>query len=132
KVKSEFLANMSHELRTPLNAILGFSGLLSEQLEGSVNDKQKRFLRNIHEAGEHLLELINDVLDLSRVEAGKLELRPEVLRLDVLLEPVSAAARTAAQAKGVLYTVEVIDAAPIFVDPTRVRPVLFNLVSHAI
>src|SRR5438034_11079541 len=76
KVKSEFLANMSHELRTPLNAILGFSGLLSEQLADSMNDKQKRFVRNIHEAGEHLLELINDVLDLSKVEAGKVEFRP--------------------------------------------------------
>ena len=132
KVKSEFLANMSHELRTPLNAILGFSGLLSEQLNGSMNDKQKRFLRNIHEAGEHLLELINDVLDLSRVEAGKLEFRPEVLTLDVLLEPVSAAGRTAAQAKGVVYTTEAADAAPIFLDPTRVRQVLFNLVSNAV
>ena len=132
KVKSEFLANMSHELRTPLNAILGFSGLLTEQLNGSMNDKQKRFLRNIHEAGEHLLELINDVLDLSRVEAGKLELRPEVLTLDVLLEPVSAAGRTGAQAKGVLYTTEVPAAAPIFLDPTRVRQVLFNLVSNAV
>jgi CheY-like chemotaxis protein/anti-sigma regulatory factor (Ser/Thr protein kinase) len=131
-VKSEFLANMSHELRTPLNAILGFSGLLSEQLNGSMNDKQKRFLRNIHEAGDHLLELINDVLDLSRVEAGKLEFRPEVLTLDVLLEPVSAAGRTAAQAKGVVYTTEAADAAPIFLDPTRVRQVLFNLVSNAV
>jgi len=102
RVKSEFLANMSHELRTPLNAILGFSGLLSEQTSGLMNDKQKRFLRNIQEAGEHLLELINDVLDLSRVEAGKLELRPEVLKLDVLL------------------------------DPTRVRQILFNLVSNAV
>jgi signal transduction histidine kinase/ActR/RegA family two-component response regulator len=132
KVKSEFLANMSHELRTPLNAILGFSGLLSEQLNGSMNDKQKRFLRNIGEAGEHLLELINDVLDLSRVEAGKLELRPEVLILDLLLEPVSAAARASAQAKGVFYTVEAPDGAPIFLDPTRVRQILFNLVSNAV
>ena len=132
RVKSEFLANMSHELRTPLNAILGFSGLLSEQLTGSMNDKQKRFLRNIQEAGEHLLELINDVLDLSRVEAGKLELRAEVLTLDVLLEPVSAAARTAAQAKGVLFTMETGDTPPIFLDPTRVRQVLFNLVSNAV
>ena len=132
KVKSEFLANMSHELRTPLNAILGFSGLLSEQLAGSMNDKQKRFLRNISEAGEHLLELINDVLDLSRVEAGKLELRPEVLTLDVLLEPVSAAGRTAAGAKGVLYTSEAPGGAPVFLDPTRVRQVLFNLVSNAV
>ena len=97
-----------------------------------MNDKQKRFLRNIHEAGEHLLELINDVLDLSRVEAGKLELRPEVLTLDVLLEPVTAAGRAAGQAKGVLYTTEAPDAVPIFLDPTRVRQILFNLVSNAV
>jgi len=131
KVKSEFLANMSHELRTPLNAILGFSGLLSEQLNGSLSDKQKRFIRNIHEAGEHLLDLINDVLDLSKVEAGKLELRPEVLTLDVLLEPVAAAGRTAAQAKGVLFTMEAVKG-QLFLDPTRVRQVLFNLVSNAV
>ena len=132
KVKSEFLANMSHELRTPLNAILGFSGLLSEQLNGSLSDKQKRFLRNIQEAGDHLLDLINDVLDLSKVEAGRLDLRPEIVTLDVLLEPVSAAARTAAQAKGVLFTMETPAAPPLFVDPTRVRQVLFNLVSNAV
>jgi len=132
KVKSEFLANMSHELRTPLNAILGFSGLLSEQLNGSMSEKQKRFVRNIHEAGEHLLDLINDVLDLSKVEAGKLELRPEILTLDVLLEPVSAAGRTEAQARGVLFTTEAVAAAPLFLDPTRVRQVLFNLLSNAV
>src|SRR5438270_6466833 len=132
KVKSEFLANMSHELRTPLNAILGFSGLLSEQLAGSMNEKQKRFLRNIQEAGDHLLDLINDVLDLSKVEAGRLDLRPEIVTLEVLLEPVSAAARTAAQAKGVLFTMETPDAPPLFLDPTRVRQVLFNLISNAV
>jgi signal transduction histidine kinase/ActR/RegA family two-component response regulator len=133
RVKSEFLANMSHELRTPLNAILGFSGLLSEQIAGSMNDKQKRFLRNIQEAGDHLLELINDVLDLSKVEAGKLDLRPEILMLDVLLEPVSAATRTAAQARGVLFAMDAPDASPpLFLDPTRVRQVLFNLVSNAV
>ena len=132
KVKSDFLANMSHELRTPLNAILGFSGLLSEQLGDSMNDKQKRFIRNIHEAGEHLLELINDVLDLSRVEAGKLELRPEVVTVDALLEPITAAAHAAAQAKGVLYETEIAETAPLFLDPTRVRQILFNLVSNAV
>jgi signal transduction histidine kinase/ActR/RegA family two-component response regulator len=132
KVKSEFLANMSHELRTPLNAILGFSGLLSEQLAGAMNDKQKRFLRNISEAGEHLLDLINDVLDLSKVEAGKLELRPEILTLAVLLEPVNAAGRTAAQARGVLFETKEPASAPLFLDPTRVRQVLFNLVSNAV
>jgi signal transduction histidine kinase/ActR/RegA family two-component response regulator len=132
KVKSEFLANMSHELRTPLNAILGFSGLLSEQLGDSMNEKQKRFLRNIQEAGEHLLDLINDVLDLSKVEAGRLDLRPEIVTLEALLEPVSAAGRTAAQAKGVLFTMETPDSPPLFLDPTRVRQVLFNLVSNAV
>jgi signal transduction histidine kinase len=131
KVKSEFLANMSHELRTPLNAILGFSGLLSEQLNGSMSDKQKRFIRNIHEAGEHLLDLINDVLDLSKVEAGRLELRPEILTLDVLLEPVAAAGRTAAQAKGVLFAMDA-GTGQLFLDPTRVRQILFNLVSNAV
>src|SRR5438309_1841434 len=132
RVKSEFLANMSHELRTPLNAILGFSGLLSEQLAGSMNDKQRKFLRNIHEAGDHLLDLINDVLDLSKVEAGRLDLRPEILTLEVLLEPVAAAGRTAAQARGVLFEMETSDGAPLFLDPTRVRQVLFNLVSNAV
>jgi CheY-like chemotaxis protein/two-component sensor histidine kinase len=123
---------MSHELRTPLNAILGFSGLLSEQLANSMTDKQKRFLRNIQEAGDHLLDLINDVLDLSKVEAGRLDLRPEILTLDALLEPVSAAGRTAAQAKGVLFTMETPVSPPLFLDPTRVRQVLFNLVSNAV
>src|SRR2546423_12002979 len=132
QVKSEFLANWSTDSRTPLNAILGFSGLLSEQLAGSINDKQKRFLRNIQEAGDHLLDLINDVLDLSKVEAGKLDLRPEIITLEVLLEPVSATARTAAQAKGVLFTGETPVAPPLFLDPTRVRQVLFNLVSNAV
>src|SRR5947207_5017483 len=132
RVKSEFLANMSHELRTPLNAILGFSGLLSERLAGPLNEKQKRFLRNIQEAGDHLLDLINDVLDLSKVEAGRLDLRPEIVTLDALLEPVSAAARTAALAKGVLFTIETCEAPSLFVDPTRVRQVLFNLVSNAV
>ena len=132
RVKSEFLANMSHELRTPLNAILGFSGLLSEQLTDSMNEKQKRFLRNIQEAGDHLLDLINDVLDLSKVEAGKLEFRPEILTLDVLLEPVAAGGRNAARDKDVVFDVEPRDGSPLFLDPTRVRQVLFNLVSNAV
>ncbi|HEY7625121.1 MAG TPA: ATP-binding protein [Candidatus Limnocylindria bacterium] len=132
QVKSEFLANMSHELRTPLNAILGFSGLLSEQVGDRLNDKERRFLRNISEAGEHLLELINDVLDLSKVEAGKMELRPEIVTLDVLLEPVVAAGRTAAVPKGVRFEANVANMPPLFLDPIRVRQVLFNLVSNAV
>jgi signal transduction histidine kinase/ActR/RegA family two-component response regulator len=132
RVKSEFLANMSHELRTPLNAILGFSGLLAEQIAPTISVKQQRFLNNIGEAGQHLLELINDVLDLSKVEAGKLDLRPEVVTLDVLLEPVCAATRGAAQAKGVKFEVEAPHGESVFVDQTRVRQILFNLLSNAV
>ena len=132
RVKSEFLANMSHELRTPLNAILGFSGLLTEQIGASLTPRQQRFLHNIEEAGQHLLELINDVLDLSKVEAGKLELRPEIIAVETLLEPVSGAARAAAQAKGVRFEVESQPSEGLLLDPTRVRQVLFNLASNAV
>jgi signal transduction histidine kinase/ActR/RegA family two-component response regulator len=132
RVKSEFLANMSHELRTPLNAILGFSGLLTEQVGASLSDRQQRFLRNIGEAGQHLLELINDVLDLSKVEAGKLELRPEVIALDVLIEPAVAAGRAAAEAKGVAFEAQRPASEGLLLDPTRVRQILFNLVSNAV
>jgi signal transduction histidine kinase/ActR/RegA family two-component response regulator len=132
RVKSEFLANMSHELRTPLNAILGFSGLLTEQIGPSLTARQQRFLGNIGEAGQHLLELINDVLDLSKVEAGKLELRPEIIALDVLLDPVIAAGRTSAQAKGVAFDVKSYSGEGLLLDPTRVRQILFNLVSNAV
>jgi nitrogen-specific signal transduction histidine kinase/ActR/RegA family two-component response regulator len=132
RAKSEFLANMSHELRTPLNAILGFSGLLSEQIGSSLTDRQQRFLGNISEAGQHLLELINDVLDLSKVEAGKLELRPEVIALDTLLEPVVAAGRASAQPKGLAFDVRSEAGEELLLDPTRVRQILFNLVSNAV
>src|SRR5260221_3250836 len=76
-LKSEFLASMSHELRTPLNAIIGFSDLLYEQTAGQLNDKQKRFVHHIKQGSTHLLQLINDILDLSKIEAGQLEIRCE-------------------------------------------------------
>src|SRR5712691_4776253 len=90
RAKSDFLANMSHELRTPLNAIIGFSDLLQEQLVIALTDRQKRYLHNIREAGDHLLVLINDVLDLSKVEAGRIDLRPETVTMEALLAPVLA------------------------------------------
>ncbi len=72
--KSEFLASMSHELRTPLNAVLGFSEVLLERLFGDINERQEEYLRDIHGSGKHLLELLNEILDLSKVEAGRMEL----------------------------------------------------------
>ena len=76
-MKSRFLASMSHELRTPLNAIVGFSDLLSEETSGQLNDKQKRFVNHIKKGSSHLLQLINDILDLAKIEAGQLEMRCE-------------------------------------------------------
>src|SRR6185436_269396 len=84
--KSEFLANMSHELRTPLNAILGFSEVLKEKMFGEVNDKQMEYLQDIHGSGKHLLSLVNDILDLSKIEAGKMELELTDFDLPAALE----------------------------------------------
>ena len=85
--KSEFLASMSHELRTPLNAVLGFSEVLLERMFGDINERQEEYLRDIHGSGKHLLELLNEILDLSKVEAGRMELEYSVVR------PPSAARR---------------------------------------
>ncbi len=130
--KSDFLANMSHELRTPLNAILGFSELLQEQLAAVLSDRQRRYLRNIHDAGEHLLGLINDVLDLSKVEAGRMELRPELTTLDAVVAPVLSSTRAAADARGVAFSAEVADGTVVALDAARVRQILYNLLSNAV
>ena len=130
--KSEFVANMSHELRTPLNAILGFSDLLSEQLGAQISERQHRYLGNIHDAGEHLLALVNDILDLSKVEAGRVELRPELISLDTLLEPAGAAMQSLADARDVQLVIEASDPTPLWLDPGRVRQILLNLLSNAV
>lgn len=130
--KSQFLANMSHELRTPLNAVLGFAALLQEQLESGLTERQRRHLRNIQEAGEHLLELINDVLDLSRVEAGRLDLRPETVAAAELLEPVLGGTRAAAASAGVGFAAHVVSDVALRLDPARFRQILFNLLSNAV
>jgi signal transduction histidine kinase/CheY-like chemotaxis protein len=130
--KSEFLANMSHELRTPLNAILGFSQLLEERVGASLEERQRGWLRNIQTAGEHLLELINDVLDISKVEAGRYEIRPEQINLADLLQPVVSTARQDAQARGIAFDASEAPAITVFLDPVRTRQVLLNLLSNAV
>ncbi len=132
QAKSAFLANMSHELRTPLNAILGFSDILREQLGSALSERHAHYLRNIAEAGNHLLELINDVLDLSKVEAGRITLSKQTVRLEDLLEPAIAAARTAADGGEIQLTVEAPADVSVQVDPGRVRQILYNLLSNAV
>jgi signal transduction histidine kinase len=99
--KSEFLANMSHELRTPLNAIIGFSEVLAEKMFGDVNDKQAEYLQDILESGRHLLSLINDILDLSKIEAGHMELEPADFDLPSAIENALILVRERATRRGI-------------------------------
>jgi len=132
--KSEFLANMSHELRTPLNSLLVLAKLLSENPDGNLTLKQVEFARTIHEAGSDLLQLLNDILDLSKVEAGKMEVHPAAISLDGLLEYVDATFRPMAAQKGLAFQVEVASGVPTFVysDEQRLQQILRNLLSNAV
>jgi signal transduction histidine kinase len=131
--KSEFLAGMSHELRTPLNAILGFSQVLQQQLFGEVNDKQAEYLDDILSSGNHLLSLINDVLDLSKVEAGQVELEVATFSLREALERGVVMVRERATSSGVHISLELApDVDIIHGDERRVRQVVFNLLSNAV
>jgi signal transduction histidine kinase len=131
--KSEFLANMSHELRTPLNAVIGFSDVLEQQLFGELNDRQTEYVRDIGASGRHLLTLVNDVLDLSKVEAGRMELEISTFSL---VESV-AAALSFVRERAVRHDIELsavlpADLGPILADERKVRQVLLNLLSNAV
>jgi PAS domain S-box-containing protein len=131
-LKSEFLASMSHELRTPLHTILGFTELLQEELEGPLNAKQKRFVQHVHQDSVHLLALINDILDLSKIEAGRMDLNIETIdATEVIAETVSSM-RGTAEVKGIVLDDGV--SAPLYVlaDPVRFREIMTNLLSNAI
>jgi PAS domain S-box-containing protein len=132
RLKSEFLASMSHELRTPLHTIIGFSELLAEELEGPLNAKQHRFVRHIHNDSLHLLELINDILDISKIEAGRLELRPEIFDFGALVAESLASIRALAEAKSLNLETNVDVPTAVEADRLRIRQVLVNLLSNAI
>ena len=134
RLKSEFLANMSHELRTPLNAILGFSELLRDDLAGKITDKQRRdCLDNIYNSGRHLLSLINDVLDLTKIEAGRMDLVYEDFTVESALREVLNVVRALAMKKEIEIgsTVEPVDLA-LIADKNKFKQVLYNLLSNAI
>ena len=133
KYKSEFLANMSHELRTPLNSLLILSKLLAENPEHNLSDKQVEFASAIHTAGADLLSLISDILDLTKIEAGKMEINPGTTSLSGVREYVERAFASIAEQKGLEFAVRATDAAPttIFTDEQRLQQVLRNLLSNA-
>ncbi|HEV8714506.1 MAG TPA: PAS domain S-box protein, partial [Candidatus Binatia bacterium] len=131
--KSEFLANMSHELRTPLNAIIGFSEVLLEEMFGDLNEKQEEYLQDVLSSGRHLLSLINDILDLSKVEAGKMELEPGVFNLKELLEGSLVMVKERALAHGIALSLEIAKDIDTFIgDERKVKQVVFNLLSNAV
>ncbi len=132
RLKDEFLASMSHELRTPLNSIIGFSDLLAEQGAANFNPKQKRFLGHIQQGSRHLLELINDILDLSKIEAGRLELKYEDFEISHAVAEVVATVRPIATAKNIQFDSAVPEGLFLYADRLRFKQVLYNLLSNAL
>ncbi|MGH3241084.1 MAG: hybrid sensor histidine kinase/response regulator, partial [Spirillospora sp.] len=134
RYKSEFLANMSHELRTPLNSLLVLAKLLSENQDGNLTGKQVEFSQTIHDSGTDLLELINDILDLAKVEAGKMEAHPQRIAVGALVDYVEATFRPLSVDKGLHFGVEVAADVPstLNTDEQRLQQVLRNLLSNAV
>ncbi len=133
RLKSEFLANMSHELRTPLTAVLGFSSLLSQQIFGELNAKQALYVRQIHQSGKHLLNLINDVLDLSKVEAGQIVLDIAPITVPQFCDATLALVQEQARSRGITIHKSIqSQLIPLMADELRVRQMLLNLLSNAI
>ncbi|HET6762506.1 MAG TPA: PAS domain S-box protein [Longimicrobiaceae bacterium] len=133
RMKSEFLANMSHELRTPLNAIIGFSELLKDGLVGDLSDQQRGFIGDIFSSGTHLLSLINDILDLSKIEAGKMELDLEPVPVSALFANSLSIIREKAAARGIHLELDAgRELGVIQVDMRKVKQILYNLLSNAV
>jgi signal transduction histidine kinase/CheY-like chemotaxis protein len=132
QIKSEFLANMSHELRTPLNSIINFTRIISTGARGPVTPEQLDYLNRVRQSGEHLLGLINDILDLSKIEAGQMELFRESFQIGDLIQSVLATASGLVKEKPIQLRSEIApDLPPVYADRTRVRQVLLNLLSNA-
>ena len=134
RAKSDFLANMSHELRTPLNSVIGFSGVLKKEFYGKLNEKQSEYVRYIEESGKHLLGLINDILDLSKVEAGKMKLQAAPVALTDVIQASVTMLKERAMKNDIRLSVEIgpgVEDA-IEADERKVKQILFNLLSNAV
>ncbi len=132
RLKSQFLANMSHELRTPMNSIIGFSEILVERLHGRVETKHLGFLKHIHDSGQHLLGIINDILDLSKIEAGKMEIYPEYFSIAPVVESVCQVMRGMAKSTPRFVLDVEPDLPQIETDLAKFKQILFNLLSNAV
>ncbi|WP_370575452.1 histidine kinase dimerization/phospho-acceptor domain-containing protein, partial [Methanomethylovorans sp.] len=133
RTKSEFLANMSHELRTPLNSIIGFSDALMEGYFGELNPKQVRYIQNVSTSGRHLLNLINDILDISKVEAGKMKLFPECIHVDYLLEEMVALLQPIAAKREIrINVIRDPKLETLLADKAKIKQILYNLLGNAI
>jgi signal transduction histidine kinase len=131
--KSEFLANMSHELRTPLNAVIGFSEVLLQRMFGALNDKQDEYLKDIYASGQHLLSLINDILDLSKIEAGRMELVPAPFHLPTALDNAVTLVKERAGRHGITLALDLDPRlGEVVGDERKVKQVLLNLLSNAV
>ncbi len=132
RLKSAFLARMSHELRTPLNAIIGFSDLLAEESAGPLADKQRRFVGHVQAGARHLLQVINDILDISKIDAGRIEFSLEDFRAEEALAEVMSVIRPLAEMKSIQVTVTIEPELRVFADRTRFKQILYNLLSNAV
>ncbi|AFZ30724.1 multi-sensor signal transduction histidine kinase [Gloeocapsa sp. PCC 7428] len=133
RAKTDFLANMSHELRTPLTGIIGFSNLLLKQIFGELNEKQQQYIALIHSSGQHLLDLINDLLDLSKIEAGKEELALEKLIVEDICQECISLVQEKGQKKELVFSLVIHPEAAICVaDKRRLKQILFNLLNNAV
>lgn len=132
RMKSDFLASMSHELRTPLNSIIGFAEVLKHQMFGELNEKQFRYISHVYDAGKHLLDLINNILDISKVEAGKMELLVEPYSLNRLIDEVHNTIRTLAYKKNIEVTLQLGPDLVMQGDAAKFKQILYNLLSNAI
>jgi two-component system cell cycle sensor histidine kinase PleC len=131
--KSQFLANMSHELRTPLNAIIGFSEVLEQGYFGVLNGKQREYVHDINVSGTHLLTLINDILDLAKIEAGEMDIHPEIIDLKQVVTICQLLVRDRADAGRITITHDLIDDLPrLHADPLRMKQIVLNLLSNAV
>jgi PAS domain S-box-containing protein len=132
RLKSEFLASMSHELRTPINALLGYTSLMRDHIYGELTSRQEEAMQRMYAASQHLLELVNDVLDLAKIEAGKMPVHIEPIDLSLLIREISLTIEPMVRRKNLAYHVELTDRLPsIETDRTKVKQVLLNLLSNA-